>query len=135
MTMTTTTRTINFRSRDGHAITLERNDGGLPVLLDYVFTCRRLNHNWQIKQAACESRISANRVATLCRIIDPLSEYRAVEHSGWGWVIKKRDHFTNTVSTVTNIGVLRQPHRPGVYMRASELAELTGYSSTATFTY
>lgn len=133
--MPTTTRTIGFNRHDGHAIVLDRNDGGAPVLLDYVWTRRRLTENRHIKNAACDSRRYANRVAILCRIMDPKNEYRTVELSGWGWVIKKRDHFTNTVSTVTHIGALGGAHQYDVLIAVSEIADLCGYNSTATFTY
>ena len=134
--MTSLARTINFTARDGSPITLTRTARGETetFTLDYAITKRRLSRRrGDFDRAVCTSRRVATRVGTLCRIMDPDSEYWVEEYPGWGWVVKQRN-WMNTVGTVTSLGVLGDSIRRSRLLSVAEVSRLTE-SEDATFTY
>ena len=133
--MTSLARTINFTARDGSPITLTRTARGETetFTLDYAITVRRLSDRNRTNRAVCDSRRVATRVGTLCRIMDPDSEYWVEEYPGWGWIVKQRD-WMKRVSTVTSLGVLGDSTRRSRFLSVAEVSRMTE-SEDATFTY
>lgn len=130
------TRTFSFTGRDGTPVTITRTVRDQPstTTLDRILTRRRLSSRERIEWAACPGQRSAQRVAMLCRTINPENEYRVTEYPGWGWVVKERCRYTSEVATVTHLGELgvAGSGRGPAFLEVSDLADLT---LTATFSY